>query len=78
MLYVFVIAELNFDSENIRVLRITFIKKIFEWIGTKCTSMLFPTYGSSQMQLCKQENGLFLVFFGGQEYHTVHSISKAE
>lgn len=30
MFYAFGIAELNFDSENIRVIIITFIQKIFE------------------------------------------------
>lgn len=28
--WIFVIAELNFDSENIEVIRIRFSKKIFE------------------------------------------------
>lgn len=78
MLYVFVIAELNFDSENIRVLRITFIQKIsLNRLVQNAEVCYFNLMGLHKCS-CANKKMVYSWYFGGQEYDTVHSTSKAE
>lgn len=77
MFYAFGIAELNFDSENIRVIIITFIKKSLNRLVQNAEVCYFKLMGLQKFS-CATRKWFILGIFGWSGYHTVYSIPKAE